>query len=80
MMINVTLPDGTMVTNTGMIILLKVLVCYCFRLNNLFNGFNDRSAQRLPVYMSMIKFAGFSDLMTHIPASLKQVGITINSL
>ena len=50
-------------------------VCYalCSSLFTLFNGFDEASPQRLPVYCSMVKFAGRASLMTWIPATLKQV-------
>lgn len=48
--------------------------CFVFsRLFSLFNGFNDKSKQRLPVYSAMVKFAGHVNLMSWIPADVKQV-------
>ncbi|XP_067931256.1 eukaryotic translation initiation factor 3 subunit M-like [Watersipora subatra] len=40
---------------------------------SLFNGFGDKSVHRLPVYSAMVKFAGHINLMSWIPADIKQV-------
>ena len=48
-----------------------------YSLYSLFNGFNDKSALRLPVYSSMVKYAGHVNLMNWVPADLKQVSLDI---
>lgn len=47
-----------------------------FSLSNLFNGFNEGSALRLPVYTSMARFAGQTNLLHLVPADFKQVRMT----